>query len=167
MNNNIETYANITGFSNYQVSTFGNVKNVKTERILKGNINSHGYLLVGLRDEGETSRKSIHRLVSNAFLENPENKKNVDHIDHDRKNNNISNLRWATNIENSQNKSIQSNNKSGVVGVSFHKNNKKWAAHIRLNGVLIHLGSFSNKEDAITARANAEILHFAEFRGII
>ena len=166
MNNNIETYANITGFPNYQISNFGNVKIIKTGKIMKPQTGNHGYLFVGLRDDGETSMKKIHRLVASAFLENPDNKKCVDHKDRDKLNNHISNLRWATNIENSQNASIRSDNTSGVKGV-WVKRDSKWIAEIYINGVKKHLGSFTNKEDAITARSNAEIQYFGAFRAII
>jgi hypothetical protein len=167
MNNQLEIYVNITCYPNYQVSNFGNVKNIKTQRILKPGTNTNGYLYVILRDDGETSIKLIHRLVATAFLENSEDKKNVDHIDRNRLNNHISNLRYATPTENSQNKSMMTNNTSGIVGVSFHKNNKKWEAKITVNGDKKHLGYFINKEDAITARTNAEIQYFKEFRAII
>ena len=167
-NNQIETYANITGFSNYQVSTFGNVKNITTGKILKPQTNScNGYLQITLMDDGERSYKKIHRLVANAFLENSEDKKCVDHVDHDRKNNYLSNLRFATHTENNQNKSTYSNNTSGVIGVDWKKSNNKWRVQIQINGVKKHLGYFVNKDDAITARSNAEIQYFGEFRAII
>ena len=120
MNNNIEVYANITNFPNYQVSTFGNVKIVKTGKILKPG-SSRGYFYVILTDNGDKSTKTIHRLVANAFLENSEEKKNVDHVDHNRLNNHVSNLRFATSTENNQNASMKSNNTSGIIGVSWLK----------------------------------------------
>ena len=166
-NNQVELYVNITGFSKYQVSNFGNVKNIKTGRILKPGTDGHGYLMVILMDDGERSNKKIHKLVANAFLENTEDKKCVDHVDHDRKNNYLSNLRWATNIENSQNASMKSTNTSGVVGVSWYKPTSKWYFQIQLNGIKKSLGYFVNKDDAITARHNAEILYFKDFRAII
>ena len=167
MNNQLEIYVNITGFSNYQVSNFGNVKNVKTGKILKPSQDGNGYLKVNLRDDGETSNKKLHKLVANAFLENPEEKRCVDHIDRDKLNNRISNLRYATDSENGQNKSMQSNNTSGAIGVCWSKNRKKWLVQIRINCVQKHLGYFTNKEDAIAARQNAEIQYFGEFRAII
>ena len=162
--NTQEIYANIVGFPNYQVSTFGNVKNVKTGRILKAGLDGNGYLKVDLMNDGERSTKAVHKMVANAFLENPENKICVDHIDHNRTNNHISNLRYATHTENSQNASMKSSNTSGVVGVYFNKKNKKWRAQITVNGLQKHLGSFDDKNDAITARSNAEIQYFGNFR---
>ena len=166
MNNQIETYANITGYPNYQVSTFGNVKNDKSGRILKPGL-SDGYFKVDLRVDGDSSNKKIHKLVANAFLENPENKKNVDHVDRNRLDNHLSNLRFATGSENAQNKSMMTNNTSGVAGVSWYKKTSKWTVHITINGVHKNQGYFVNKDDAITARSNAEIQYFGEFRAII
>ena len=140
MSNQIETYANITGFSNYQISNFGNCKNIKTGRILKPGTDGKGYFFVILTEDGDRSTKKLHRLVANAFLENPENKSCVDHKDRCKTNNHVSNLRYATDSENQQNKSFQSNNKSGVIGVSWYKSSKKWSVHIQLNGVQKHLG---------------------------
>jgi hypothetical protein len=167
MNNNIEVYVNITGFSKYQISNFGNCKNIKTGRILKPGTNCNGYLYVILMDDGERSTKTIHRLVANAFLQNSEDKKNVDHVDRNKTNNYLSNLRYATLSENSQNASMKSNNTSGVVGVSWDKNKNKWKVQITVNCVQKHLGYFTIKEDAIAARTTAEIQYFGEFRAII
>ena len=107
-----------------------------------------------------------HKLVANAFLENPEKKLCVDHINGDKTNNHVTNLRWATVSENSQNKKIQSNNTSGIVGVYFHKNSQKWKANITVNKKVKCLGSFENIDNAIKARNDAEILHFGEFRRV-
>ena len=122
------------------------------------------YIRTLLRHDGETATKHIHKMVAVAFIQNPENKRCVDHINHDRTNNHILNLRWATHTENSQNISIKSNNTSGTTGVSFYKKTQKWLAHIQADGRNIHLGLFVRIEDAIVARQNAEIYHFGEFR---
>lgn len=76
----------------------------------------------------------------------------MDHIDNNRFNNNISNLRWATYQENNQNANISKANTSGIKGVSFNKNNNKWRASITIDGVKIHLGYFDKLEDAKKAR---------------
>ena len=166
-NNQIETYANITRFSNYQISNFGNCKNVKTGRILKPQTDTPGYLYVILTEDGDRSTKTVHKLVASTFLQNSKEKKCVDHKDRCKTNNHLSNLRWATQTENLQNASMKSNNTSGVIGVSWDKKNNKWRVRIHVNGVHKNLGSFTSKDDAITARSNAEIQYFGEFRAII
>ena len=86
-------------FPNYHISTFGNIKNIITNKFLKP-CNKAGYYNVSLVNS--TSRKSfkIHRLVAIAFITNPENKPEVNHKDKNKLNNNINNLEWATRSEN-------------------------------------------------------------------
>jgi len=73
------------------------------------------------------------------------------------KNNVIHNLRLVTHSENHRNRHIQSNNTSGTPGVRIHKN--KWSARIKINGKEKHLGSFTNKEQAIEARKKYALKH--------
>lgn len=75
-----------------------------------------------------------------------------------------SNLEIVNQSENSMNRSLAKNNTSGVVGVAWSKLEQKWKAYIKINQRMIHLGTFSNKEDAIKARKNAEIQYFGEHR---
>ena len=84
----------------YQVSNLGRVKRVETDRVLKGSKNKKGYLRVDLYKNGSQSNKRIHRLVAQAFIPNPENKSQVNHIDENKTNNVISNLEWTTAKEN-------------------------------------------------------------------
>ncbi len=104
----VETYKNIVGFENYSVSDLGNVINDKTGRMFKGNDNGDGYLQLALMKNKSRHNKKIHQLVAAAFLLNPENKHCVDHIDNDRQNNNIINLRFSTLSQNNQNRSLSS-----------------------------------------------------------
>jgi len=99
-----EVWKDIAGWEgSYQVSTYGRVKSLKygKERILKHSKNSSGYLTVSLYIEGKTFSKVVHRLVAIAFINNPDNKCDVNHIDEDKTNNNIKNLNWMTAKENS------------------------------------------------------------------
>ncbi len=169
MNYNLikEFYFPIHGFSKYAVSNFGNVKNIKTGRILKQFNDGRGYLLLKIVDDfGELSKQKTHRLVLKAFSLNIENKECVDHIDNNRLNNKLENLRWATNQENSQNRQISIKNTSGYKGVSFHKRHNKWCAYIKINKKLINLGSYLLKEDAIRARCKKAQELFGEFLNI-
>ena len=159
----IETYKKIEGFENYSVSDHGNVRNDKTGRILKGRAGGSGYLSVDLKQNTLSNCKCVHRLVAQAFLQNPDNKPQVDHIDNNKVNNRLLNLRWATNSQNQQNKSIGRNNTSGTKGVYWNKSTNKWKAQIRINGKSINLGSFINKDDAINIRIQRAKDEFGEF----
>jgi hypothetical protein len=151
-----EIYMPIDDFPTYEVSNYGNVKNKTTGRILKPSINSNGYELVDLWDGGKRKTFKIHRLVLITFegKSKDENQKYVDHIDNDRTNNCLFNLRWCSHQENMFNQSINTINTSGIKGVCFAKARNKWKAYIRINGKLIHLGYFDNIEDAQIARKN-------------
>lgn len=96
-----EIWRNIEGFENYQVSNLGNVKSLgnnknKKEKILKPSKNIAGYLQVWLRKDGKTYAKTIHRLVAEAFIPNPDNLPCVNHKDENKTNNKEVNLEFCT-----------------------------------------------------------------------
>jgi len=95
-----EIWKEISGFSNYEASNLGNLKNKTTKKQLKPTTNKAGYVCTSIiNDKKETKAMKVHRLIALTFIENPENKKTVNHIDHNRSNNNITNLEWATSTE--------------------------------------------------------------------
>lgn len=81
----------------------------------------------------------------------------IDHIDHDKLNNRLSNLRKVSAGANCRNKSKHNTNTSGQMGVYHFKAYGKWRAQIVVSGSLIFLGNFARKEDAIAARKEAEV----------
>ena len=87
----------------YQVSNFGNVKNIKTNHILKGGDNGRGYRFIFLC-YNKKKRFYIHRLVATAFIDNPNNYPEVNHIDGDKNNNRVDNLEWCSSLMNSLHK---------------------------------------------------------------
>lgn len=100
-----EIWKNIEGYENYQVSNLGRVKSLNyhhsgKEHILKCILNSSGYYKVNLYKDGKTKNLTIHRLVARAFIPNPENKSCIDHINTDKADNRVENLRWCTYKEN-------------------------------------------------------------------
>jgi hypothetical protein len=94
-----EEWKNIDGYENYEVSSFGKVRNKNTGRVLKAS-SKGGYYSVGLSNV-KTKSFGVHQLVAKAFIPNPENKRQVNHKDKNGLNNKISNLEWNTNKENS------------------------------------------------------------------
>ena len=161
----VEEYKDIIDYENtYQISNFGNVRNKNTGRILKPTEGkTDKYYYISLCKDGKQKNTKIHRLVSLYFVENPENKPYVDHIDNNKLNNLFTNLRWATHQENRRNIVMYKNNTTGVKGVIFDKQYKKWQARTRINGKSICFGSFENKEDAIQARLIGVNNIFGEF----
>lgn len=112
-----ELWKPIHGFDElYEISSFGRVKSVEhfivrgnsnharvPSKIIKPWINAKGYLCVALHKDGASYKKKVHRLVAEAFIENPDCKPHIDHIDTNKSNNAVSNLRWVTPSENKNN----------------------------------------------------------------
>lgn len=94
---NDEIWKIITDNNDYEISNKGNVRNIHTKQLMKTR-NQNGYILIALNGKNKKIHL-MHTLVAKAFIPNPENKPTVDHIDRDRSNNNVSNLRWATSKE--------------------------------------------------------------------
>lgn len=94
-----EEWKNIDGYENYEASSFGNIRNKNTGRILKAS-SKGGYYSVGLSNI-KTKSFRVHQLVAKAFIPNPENKPQINHKDKNKLNNNINNLEWMSNKENS------------------------------------------------------------------
>ena len=118
-----------------------------------GGINLRGYFYMRFRHKIYANHRIIYFLNTGI---DPEEKQ-VDHIDGDRSNNKISNLRLATNSQNQFNKKKQKNNTSGVTGVYWHKRINKYTSSITCNGKIFGLGNFnkSDKDKAIAVRIAA------------
>lgn len=145
----VEVWMPIKGYFNYQISSFGRVKNMKRNKILQCSIQTTGYSQVCLLGtDGEQRMLLVHRLVADAFLENPLNKQCVDHIDSDHLNNHIENLRFATHRENAMNRCKRGASSSRFKGVNYHEPSKKWVVHITVTGRCLHLGVFDDEEEA-------------------
>lgn len=80
----------------------------------------------------------------------------VDHINRDKTDNRISNLRLATRSENARNINRRRDNTSGITGVNFLPKTNRWTAKLTINGWNHFLGSFATKEEAVAARLKAE-----------
>lgn len=115
----MEEWRPVAGYEgSYEVSNLGNVRSV--DRVSEGKPGSmcrrkgkpiklnpnprKGYLVCNLMKEGSATTKHVHRLVADAFIPNPDGKPLIDHIDRNRANNVVSNLRWVSHSQNSQNR---------------------------------------------------------------
>ena len=102
----MEIWKDIEGFEGlYKVSNLGRIKSLnyrctKKEKLLKHGSDKDGYLNVKLCKEGKVKSRSVHRLVAQAFIPNPDNKPEVNHKDEDKTNNKVENLEWVTSKEN-------------------------------------------------------------------
>lgn len=101
----MEIWKPIENFYNYEVSSLGNVQNIKTGKMMKLSIKS-GYYHVGLTNEYDKKSFKVHRLVALSFLENAENKSDVNHKDKNKLNNTLDNLEWMTRQENTIHRSL-------------------------------------------------------------
>ena len=91
----MEIWIDIKGFEKYQVSSWGRVRN-SFGQIIKPYKSEKGYLKVELWKNGEGFKKRVHRLVADAFIENPQGFPQVNHIDGNKENNSVTNLEWVT-----------------------------------------------------------------------
>ena len=147
-----EIWRTITGFVNYQVSNIGRVRNTNTGRILKPSRNARGYDYVTLYQDKVLKQMRVHRLVALEFIENPDNKPSVDHINGDKTNNCLSNIRWVNQSDNGMNIRKRYKNSTSIYkGVYWYSRYKKWSAQIMLDRKNIHIGYFHDEKDAARA----------------
>ena len=90
-------------YEKYEVSTEGNVRNRKTKKSMSQNDNGRGYLKVMLYNKDKRKCVSVHRIVAEVFIPNPNNYDTVDHINHNKHDNRVENLRWLSHKNNSSN----------------------------------------------------------------
>ena len=84
----------------YEINKNGEVRNTKNKNTIVGDINNCGYYRVSLYNQGQSKRYFRHRLVAEQFLDKPEGKDFVNHIDGDKSNNSLENLEWVSQSEN-------------------------------------------------------------------
>jgi hypothetical protein len=123
-----------------------------------GCINTQGYIVIRLNKVLYLAHRLVW-LVENGYM--PDER--IDHIDEDRANNKIDNLRVATMSQNLCNRSKPKSNTSGYKGVGFSKYAKKWVAAIGINNKSKHLGYFSSPEEASIAYQKAASIYHGKF----
>ncbi len=136
----------IQGFENYTIYPDGKVYNKKTKRYLSNWVSGQ-YLSVELRNHIGRKLFRIHRLLGTHYIPNPDNKPIIDHINRDKLDNRLENLRWVTNSENQHNTGTSKNNSSGYKNVSLRKDGY-YQYRKEINGVL-HQKIFKTLEEAV------------------
>lgn len=138
----MEKWKAIPGYDNYEVSDLGNVRNIKTGRILKPRKVSKGYLHVLLRANGKSKKFYIHKLVAIVFLGHiPDKMKiTVDHLNGIKTDNRLENLELVSDRENKNRGWAKRNTSSQFPGVNWSNHHKKWRARVGINGKLKYLG---------------------------
>jgi hypothetical protein len=165
---NIEVWKDVIGYENlYQISNLGRVKslakkrftgkNFKTireypEKILSTKFNNNGYEQTTICKNGVLSCFLVHRLVAKSFLLTDDFSKQVNHINGDKKCNNLENLEWVSSRENECHKQTLLKKTSNYIGVSFVAKSNKWRSQIQFNGRKIHLGFYDSEEEAYLKR---------------
>lgn len=127
-----------------------------------GGIANHGYSTVRVNYKPYYSHRIAWEMANGPIPEGMQ----VDHIDMDRSNNRLSNLRVANNAQNNSNRGLQSNNTSGFKGVAWDPRRSKWVATIKINGKAKRLGRFATKGLAAVARAKATMRYQGQFARI-
>lgn len=139
----------------YQVSSLGKVQGFawKQEwKLIKSYYNSQGYLWVKFCKEGKQKGYSIARLVGLTFIPNPDNLPQIDHIDRNKLNNNISNLRWVTRSENCINR-VGAGNISGEKNIYYRASKDRYELMIRRTPN-VFFKSFRTLQEAVEFRNN-------------
>lgn len=177
LNNNIDNFdlslfEDIPNYENiYKIDKYGNVLscpsiNSYSYHIVKKEL-LKGYFRVSLWKNGKSKHFFIHQLLAKVFIPNPENKPHINHINGIKNDNRLENIEWCTPLENITH-SIKNNlagtnrcrkhktNKSGYIGVHWHKVNKKYVARLRLkNGNRLTIGNYDDVIEAAKAYDNA------------
>lgn len=131
--------------------------NTKFSGKVAGNLGCHGYLGIRFTDYGLIPNHRIAFCIHHGYIPTM-----IDHVNGNKADNRIVNLRPATSSQNNMNR-VSSRNRSGVIGVSFDSRTQTWRAQITINKTPQNIGRFKNMIDATAARKNAEMHHHGEF----
>jgi hypothetical protein len=167
---NLANFSPIVGFDGtYLISTSGEIWSVPkgtsnpNGKFLSMQQDKDGYYKVGLvAPDGTRKSYIVHRLIALTYLDNPDNKPQVNHIDGNKQNNTISNLEWVTLSENRQHAYdtklqkptqgiLRKDNTSGYIGVGYVKSSNSWTANIQSGYTNYSLGHYGCALDAAKA----------------
>ncbi len=136
--------------------------NTRCANKIAGSINHRGYLELWTTIDNIRRSYLIHRLIW-KLIKGEEPGELIDHIDNNKLNNKIENLRVCTHLENHHNTKKRVTNTSGYKGVCWVKDKQKFKARIRVDGKVIHLGYFDDPEEAHEVYCEASLKYHKEF----
>ena len=145
----------VQGYPDYLIYDDGRIYSKNRDKFLIPQITHDGYHYVNLCKYGKKKTFKVHRLVAIHYIPNPENKPQVDHIDRDKSNNHVSNLRWATNTENQQNRGVQKDNKLGIKNICYNKRDNCYHYEKVIRGKC-HQKCFKTLDEAIAYKEEYE-----------
>lgn len=155
------TYSEVTGLFFWKARAINDAGSIRIQGIWNKNFagkqagsihKASGYSIITINNK----RYKAHRLAW-LYVHGRMPSEQVDHIDHNRANNKINNLRLADASTNARNTKLPSRNKSGIIGVSFCNSRNRWRATISNGGKAKTLGYFHEKSKAAKARKSAEV----------
>ena len=168
MENNGEQWKVVEGYPSFMISDQGRVLNSRTGNILCPFKNNGKYLRIALRSYGKHKNLLVHRMVASAFIKNPTGLPVVDHKNNDYLDNRVENLRFASHSQSAMNRRFErtptSQYASRFKGV--YPQGSRWRAHIRVDGVLKHLGTYDTEEDAARVYDLKAVEYFGEFANL-
>lgn len=161
LNHNLETWKQATRI--HEVSNYGRIRNLHTGHVLGQWIHTAGYLMITIRNHEGASRKHlrVHRMVAEAFIPNPKNLSEVNHLDGNKQNNHVANLEWTTHADNMSHagntelisrkprtlgKKLGKTSKYRNVG--WDSNREKWIAGVTHKTKRLGSKRFTSEEDA-------------------
>ena|ERR1700758_2636641 len=149
-------------FASINDEDYDKVKDIKW---YAGSSNDKNHVIGNIKVDGKRKTIDMGRLimedVPHADWENT-----VDHINRNPMDQRSDNLRWVSQQQQLMNRGKFRNNTSGVTGVTYSKDRRKWVAQIKINSKTKHLGQFNNFEDAVAKRKEAEAFYFGNFAAI-
>ena len=135
----------------HEISTEGEIRN-KRGMILKQHLHKdRGYMQILITMGSSKTTYHTHRVVATAFLPNPDNLPEVDHINRIRTDNRVENLRWVTHRENCFNKDCRAESKSKEKNINLRANGK-YVVQIQVDGKRKYIGVYDTLEEAVKAR---------------